>query len=256
MNKVSTKTRIELLYFLALKELKEKYKQAYFGFVWFLLVPVVTLGAFHVIFTRFFHFEIPNYVPFLFSGLIPWFYFSMSISQGIQAIADNANLVRKVAFPRVFLPLSVVITHGLTYLMSLCILIGYLAYKNELGSFTWTTLPACILATFIIIFNLASTLSYSYVTFRDIKPIADLGLFLLFYATPVFYSLEQIPSNYLPYFQYNPICLLIEFHRMCFLGVPSLIQVSTPLMIWLIASSIIHFFTWKTLDKNISDFVA
>lgn len=255
-NHRSIKQHYELLYFLTLKELKEKYKHAYLGFMWFLIIPFITLAALYTIFTFFFPMNVPNYAEYLLTGLIPWFFFSLSIGHGINSISGNANLVRKVAFQRLFLPASAALSNLLTYVISIFILVLFLAVRHQLDLKALPLLPVAAIALVVLIFNLTSIFAYTFVLFRDVRPIVELGIFLLFYATPIFYSLHQVPQSYAWVYQINPVCLIIELHRSILVTYESPIAYALPLTIWIVVSTIINYFTYKTLDKNIADFVA
>ena len=106
----------ELLFALAMKDLKIKYHQAAGGFAWMLITPLVQTGIFIFIFSSLFKVSIANYPLFLLSGLFPWSYLSNSLHDAANSILNNANLIKKTYFPREILPISNVITNLVTFL--------------------------------------------------------------------------------------------------------------------------------------------
>ncbi|MCB0327904.1 MAG: ABC transporter permease, partial [Bdellovibrionales bacterium] len=171
-----------LLYFFTLKELKERYKQAYFGFAWMLLVPIVTMATFYFIFTKIFPIEVKNYPIYLLSGLAPWFFFSNGVTQNTTALSGNANLIRKTVFPKHLLILANLNSNFFSYIFSLALISLYLIMSTgfQFRFFLYIPLSLCF---FAYSFFFSAPLSYLYIKYRDIKPISDLFIFLLFYAT-------------------------------------------------------------------------
>jgi lipopolysaccharide transport system permease protein len=207
----------ELLLNLALKELKVRYKSAVLGFFWSILQPLLMMIIFAVIFGIFLNLKSKMDVPypaFLIVGLFPWYFFSSSFSAATNAIVDNANLVKKVYFPRQVLPLSIILSNLANFLLSLVVLFVFifLIYRMDL---TWNLLylPVIILLQLVFITGLCMITGSLNVYYRDVKYIVEILLTVWFYATPIFYSMQMVPKMIKPLFYLNPMATLITMYR-------------------------------------------
>ncbi|MCI5071390.1 ABC transporter permease [bacterium] len=251
------KQHMELLYFLSLKNLKSKYKESYFGMLWMLLVPFVTMATFYVIFQFFMPMNIPHYPLYLISGLVPWFFISFSVNEGVYVMANNANLIKKIAFPRVLLPLSVTSTHALSYTISLLILIIFgLALGYPLAAHKLLLIPLLLIFQITFCACISIILGYLFAYYRDIGPIAELGVFILFYATPIFYTLDSMPKKLQLLAFLNPAIIYIDLHRFIFLPDLSFDQKKMLiLVVWTSIMLILAKFVHKTKNPLIADYV-
>ncbi len=187
--------------------------------IWMLVVPFVTMSTFYIIFSFFFPIAIEQYPLYLISGLIPWFFISFSVQHGVYVMANNGNLIKKIAFPRFLLPLSITCSNAITYLISMLILIiaAYaLNYPIMLKKIVF--LPVLFLLTTLFCASLAMILGYLYVFYRDLGPISELFIFILFYATPIFYNLDMIAKELHPFIYLNPVAVFIDLHHSVFLN--------------------------------------
>ncbi|MBU1627100.1 ABC transporter permease [bacterium] len=204
----------ELLLNLALKELKVRYKSAVLGFLWAILHPLLLMGIFALIFGVFMKLKIPKYPAYLLTGLIPWFFFSSSLSIATNSIVDNYNLVKKVYFPRKVLPLSIIISNFINFLLSLLVLFIFLylffgiSMTNRLFY-----LPLIVLLQLVFISGFCFITASLNVYYRDVKYIMEILLTLWFYATPIFYTLDMVPRWLIPLFYLNPMSSLITLYR-------------------------------------------
>jgi len=193
------------------KEIKARYKRAVFGFLWVILNPVLQMLIIGLIFS--FFIKIPNYFLFLFTGLLPWTFFSMSLSKATPSIVYERTLLQKAKFPIEAIPISIILSNFLHMVVSLLLLILLLFFINKLvflqiliiiPTLTW------LLALTIGISLLTATLQ---VRFRDINFFIQTLLILWFYATPILYNLSLIPSRLHFLFALNPLTSIFElFH--------------------------------------------
>jgi len=204
----------ELLFNLALKELKVRYKSAVLGFLWAVLHPVMLMIIFTVIFGIFMKFDIPNYPAYLLVGLIPWFFFSASLNVATNSIVDNYNLVKKVYFPRKVLPLSIIFSNFINFLLSLIVLFVflYLIFRIELSP-KLIYLPVIVLLQVVFISGFCFITASLNVYYRDVRYIVEILLTLWFYATPIFYTMDMVPRPFLPVFYLNPMASIITLYR-------------------------------------------
>ena len=111
----------DLLVMLTVKELKARYKSTYFGFLWAFINPLLQMIILSIVFKFFFRIQVENYSIFLFSGLLPWMFFSLSLTSGTSTLIDNRDILKKVVFPREILPLSAISANFVNFAASMVI---------------------------------------------------------------------------------------------------------------------------------------
>ncbi len=183
-----SRVRLELLSNLVRKDLKVKYKNSALGFLWSLANPLLYLAVFGVVFTKFLKNGIPDFWVLFMSGLLVWNFFNLSTLSGTGSIIGNANLVRKVRFPRVVLPLSSVGFAGVHFLLQTGVLLLTLLalYRPAFGPQIVLVLPALVV---VLVFTvgmalLASSLNVRY---RDVEHLLEIALIAWFWFTPIVY---------------------------------------------------------------------
>jgi lipopolysaccharide transport system permease protein len=204
-----------LILSFARRDIRAKYKQTLFGVAWAVIQPLSLMVVFTFVFSMFAHVEsdgIP-YPIFAYSALVFWTFFSLCVSQGTVAMTANANLVRKIYFPRETLLLAVMISAFMDLLIAAVLLVGmFFYYRIGLSwAFLWV-IPLLLLQaifTLAIIF-LSSSL---HVNFRDIGHGLPLLLQLWMFATPVAYPLASVPAWLLPTYMLNPMAGIIDGYR-------------------------------------------
>jgi lipopolysaccharide transport system permease protein len=180
----------ELIYFLTKRELQVRYKQSVFGISWALFQPLIFAGVFALIFGVVLKQQAPEglpYVVFVVAGVVPWLFTSQAILSGAGSLVQDADLISKVYFPRLALPIS----KGLSLLIDLAIalvvvVIVTLAYGVEIAS-TAYLVPAFLLLGVITSFAIATWLSAVNVKYRDVQVVVPLLVQILFFASPVLY---------------------------------------------------------------------
>lgn len=186
-----------LLYYLVVRELKGRYKSSVLGFLWTLLNPLLMMLVFTVVFTVILpNYAVPQYPIFLLCGLLPWNYFSASVIGSIHSVVGNANLVKKVYFPREILPIATVLAQLINFLLALLVLFALLLIFRMPLSPRWWMLPLVILLHTCFTIGLALILSAVNVYYRDTMMIMDVVIMAWFFLTPVFYPLDVLPRSY------------------------------------------------------------
>ncbi len=215
----------EILYFLAWKDIKIKYKQALLGFVWALLQPVMMMIVFiifrKVVFIWTGNADVP-YPMFVLSGILFWNLFSNGITLSSNSIVSNAHIIKKIYFPRIFYPISAILVSLFDFLMGILIYLPIMIYYNLYPN-VWfiLILPAGIILTIMITMGVGSFFSALNVKYRDIKYVLPFIIQLLFFISPVFYSHSFITNKFLQIFYYiNPITGVLELIRFGLFGTP------------------------------------
>ncbi len=246
----------ELLRNLISRNLEVKYKYSIFGFLWSLLNPLCTLSIYTIAFSYILKVKVENFPIFLMCGLLPWSYFTTSLSMSTLSIINNRNLVQKVYFPREILPISVVLTCLIEFLLTFIILIPGLFFFNTTLSTTILYIPFLVLIETIFIIGGALLFSSLTVYLRDVKYLLDVLLKLWFWMTPIVYPLLMVPESFKQVILLNPMATFIIAYRNLLLEA----SIPSPAM-WLklsvtsVISLIIGYLVFQRCERNFADYV-
>ena len=215
----------ELFYFFTWRDIKVKYKQTFLGILWIVIQPVIMSMIFTYFFKTHFHLESGRlpYALYVFSGLIPWNIFSSGISNSGNSMINNANILKKIYFPRLIIPISAVLVSVFDAISSIVVFTFMLIYFNVQIDFSFFLfyLPVSIIITTLSTFGIGSLLSALNVKYRDFRYLIPFFIQALMFLTPVIYPISVISNNTLKYFlSINPIYSAIEILRMPFSNCP------------------------------------
>jgi len=210
----------DLLYFLILRGIKAKYAQSVLGVGWAILQPLVQTVVFTIIFGNLAGLSSDGvpYVLFSFVAMVPWNYFSGILSESANSLVANKNLLSKVYFPRLILPLSAVFSKLLDFGIGFLAMIGFFVYFQYAPSWNVIFLPVVLLVLIMASLGVGMILSAMAVQYRDVNHAMSFMVRLLMYAAPVVYSIEIIPEKYRLVYALNPMVGVIEGMRAMFLG--------------------------------------
>ena len=214
-----------LIQSLVARELKARYRGSVLGFVWSFVNPLLLLLIYSFVFTT----VMPNnvvgvqpYALFMFCGILPWTWFSSSLSEAAGSLIAGGNLIKKVLFPAEILPIVSVLTNMVNFFLGLLILVPSLMYFGRLHlTFHLLWFPVAVLVQLLFTLALAFGLSALTVHFRDIKDLLANLLTLWFFSTPIIYSWQQDNvKRYKQLFDLNPFThLAISYQEILFYGV-------------------------------------
>ena len=218
----------ELLWLISLTEFKRTYFGTVLGYVWSLLRPLLLFGILYVVFSQFVgvNAEVEDYPLLLLSGIVLFFTFGEMSGGAVTSMVDRESLVRKVGFPRMAVPLSVVIAATFSLGLNLVIVAIFVAASGASPRWSWLLLPVPIALLLILGTGLAMLLSALYVPFRDVRPIWEVFQQALFYATPILYPVEKVAersATLAKVVMANPLAVIVQEFRHLLLGpsVPS-----------------------------------
>jgi lipopolysaccharide transport system permease protein len=206
----------DLLYTWAYRIIRARYQQSVLGGLWAIIVPVATTLIFSVIFTYFIPIntgDVP-YLVFSYTAMVPWTLFSSSITDMVDSLTGNMNLVSKIYFPREILPIA----STLARLVDAFIAFGILALLMLYYRMT-VSIPGLLLLPFILLIQIALSMGIGLiggalnVFYRDIRHIFVLGLQLWFYASPIIYPVTSVPEKLRPLYFLNPMAGVLEGYR-------------------------------------------
>lgn len=212
----------DLLYFLTLRGIKARYAQSILGVSWAIIQPLFSTIVFTLVFGGLAKVDSDGMPYFLFSylALWPWNYFSGTLTESANSLIQNANMITKVYFPRMVLPLSAILSKLLDFLIAFVVVIVLLIYFQVTPGWGLLILPVLILQLLMTSLGIGMFLSALAVKYRDVKHALSFIVQLLLYAAPVVYSTNAVPEKYIPFYILNPMVGVIEGFRAAFLNRP------------------------------------
>ena len=256
----------ELLYFFTWKEIKVRYKQAFLGILWTLLQPLAMMLIFVLLLSQGLGLKtgaIPTPIYYL-SGLLIWNLFNHSVTYASQAMVSNGNIIKKIYFPRLVIPISATLTASFDFLISLGLFLGLLLYYeiNSDLAIAWINLIISVLIGYIVTiftaFSLGTFLSAINVKYRDVRYILPFLIQTLFFITPVMYDTSVIQQPWIKQIlQLNPLNFAIELIRNNLTNISSFALPSITL--WVPAIVIILYmiaiYTFRKTEAYFADIV-
>lgn len=210
----------ELLYFLIWREVKVRYKQTMIGGAWAILQPLMTMAIFSIIFGRFA--KIPSdglpYPIFAYAALLPWMFFAQALTRSGTSLVENANLITKVYFPRLMIPLGAASAPIVDFIVSFMVLLCMMAWYGIHPTWGILALPLLLLLTLMTAFSVNLWLSPLNVKYRDVGHAFPFLVQFWMYASPVAYPLSLIPEKWQFLYSLNPMVGVIEGFRWALLG--------------------------------------
>jgi lipopolysaccharide transport system permease protein len=248
----------ELLYALVGRELKLRYKQTAIGVSWVLLQPLVTMLIFTVIFGGLA--KMPSdgvwYPVFALTALLPWTYFSQAVTRAGGALVSNANLVSKIYFPRILLPLSAVIAPLVDFVLSLGLLFGMLIYAGIPFTWKFLTLPIFILIAMISALGVGLVVSATNVKYRDVGHAIPFVMQIWMFVSPIVYPVSLVPEKWRFIYGLNPMAGVIEGFRWALLEQtapdPMLMTASFIVFVVFLLVSLVYF---RQMERQFADVI-
>ncbi len=242
----------EMIYSLVQKELRGKYKGSVLGFLWSLLIPLFQLVIYTIVFSVFMNSPIEKFYIFLFVALVPWLFFNSCISSGATSIIQQKNLVEKIYFPRMVLPIAYTISYFINMLLSFIIVFAAILVSGIGIRFgvLWY-LPIIMLIEFIMGIGGALLFSALTVYFRDLEYILNIITMAWMYMTPILYSLEQIPEAIRSWLFLNPMTAVIVAYRdiLYYQQAPDM-KTLLYAIVWGVVTLVVGWIAFQKLQKN------
>jgi lipopolysaccharide transport system permease protein len=248
----------ELLYFLVWRDVKVRYKQTALGAAWAVLQPFLTMIVFSVFFGRLA--GVPSdgipYPIFAYTALLPWQLFSNALSESGNSLVANQQLIKKVYFPRLVIPLSAVIGGLVDFGIAFVILLGMLAYYGIAPSAAVLTLPIFLLLAAATALAVGIWLAALNVRYRDVRHTIPFLVQFWLFATPIAYSSSLVPEKWRVLYGLNPMAGVVEGFRWALLGKRSgigpLVFVSVAAIVLLLLGGLFYF---RRMEKTFADVI-
>lgn len=248
----------ELIFFLTWRDIKVRYKQAVLGIAWALLQPILTVLIFTVIFGILLGTPSQGlpYPLFALSALLPWQLFASALQRSSVSLVGNANLITKIYFPRLAIPLSTVLAALVDFGVSLVVLIGVMVYYRHLPGVNTLWLPLIILLALMTALAVGLWLSALNVQYRDVQHMVPFIIQVWMYASPIVYPIETIPEGiWRLLYGLNPMVGVIQGFRWALLGgdPPDITMlISIGVVVALLVSGLYYF---RRMEKTFADVV-
>jgi len=248
----------ELLYFLVWRDVKVRYKQTALGIAWVVLQPLVATVIFTVVFGNLAKIPSGNlpYPLFAFAALLPWNYFAGALTRAGTSLVNNANLITKIYFPRLIIPLAGVINGLVDFGISLIVLVALMIYYGVVPNAAVLLLPFFLLMAIGTALGVSLWLAALGVQYRDVNYLLPFLSQVWMYATPVVYPASLFPERWRPLLGLNPMAGVVEGFRWALTGsgdAPGpLLLVSVGIIVVLLVSGLVFF---RNTERTFADVV-
>lgn len=252
----------ELLYFLVWRDVKVRYKQTLLGVLWVILQPLASMTIFTILFGVLLKApsgDVP-YPVFAFAGLLPWNYFASALTRSSTSVVNSANLLTKIYFPRLVIPLSAVLSSLVDFAVSAAVFAVIMLIYGIVPTTSIFLLPLFLLLAMITALGFGLWLSALNVRYRDVNYLVPFLVQIWMYLTPVVYATTLIPERYRFLLSLNPMTGVIEGFRRALLGpgvtdtvlAPGLVAVSVGIALVVFFSGLVFF---RTTERTFADIV-
>jgi lipopolysaccharide transport system permease protein len=211
----------ELLFFLIWRDVKVKYKQTAFGAGWAILVPLVSTIVFTLVFNRGLHVKPEYKVPyplFVFTAMLPWTYFTACLSASSMSIVGNQNLITKVFFPRLIIPLGSVVAPVIDFLCAFTVLVGMFLWYGRVPHWHAVVIPFFLAMALLTAFGVGLWLSALNVRYRDVPYALPFLTTIWFFVTPVLWGITAVKPHTQTLLALNPMTGVVDGFRWSVLG--------------------------------------
>jgi homopolymeric O-antigen transport system permease protein len=250
----------ELFRVLAWRDISVRYKQTVIGAAWALIRPFLTMVVFTVIFGKLANLPPDGTAPYalmVFAGMLPWSFFATAVGDASNSLLGNANLISKVYFPRLIVPIAAVMVAFVDFLISFAILAALMVWYQFMPGWQILLLPAFMSVAVIVSFGIGVWITALNVKYRDFRYVVPFIVQLGLYASPVGFSSNIIPQQWRLVYSLNPMVGVIDGFRWCILGAES--QLYWP-GFWL-SLIVAGFFLWlgirrfRKMEKSFADLI-
>jgi ABC-2 type transport system permease protein len=208
-----------LTFLLAVSDFKVRFAGSVLGYVWTLMRPLLVFGVLYLVFTRVVRFgqHVQHYPVYLISGLVLFNFVSEATTLAVTSLVDRASLVRKIAFPRMVVPLAAALNALFNLAMGLVAVVIFALANGVAPRVSWLQVPLLLAFLLAFVVGLSLLLSPLFVRYRDVRQIWEVLLQLLFYASPVIYVMSDVPEAFKPFEVANPLAVVVTQMRHAFI---------------------------------------
>jgi ABC-2 type transport system permease protein len=204
-----------LTYTLAKTDFKLRFFGSALGYLWSLVRPLLLFGVLYFVFTEIVKFGdgVKHYPVYLLSSIVLFTFFSETTSRGVTSLVDRENLLRKIRFPRMVIPLSVALHALFNLTLNLIVVFIFIFASGIEPTLDWLQIPLLVGVMVVLATGVTMLVSALFVRFRDVQPIWEVVLQLLFYGSPVIYVITEVPDSFRELVAFNPIAVVLTQWR-------------------------------------------
>lgn len=241
----------EMMYNLVRKDLRTRYKGSVLGFLWTFINPLLQLIVYSIVFSNIMRVNVEKFYIYLFVALIPWLFFTTSILGGATSILSSKDLIKKIYFPRLIIPLSTVNAAFMNMIFSMAVVFIVLIVSGIGLSKYIFLLPVILLLEYLFALGLSFIFAALNVYFRDLEHILGIVTMAWFYLTPIVYTVDMIPEKYLGLFYLNPMVhIIIAYRDILYYKQMPYLETLGSIFLWSIGFIIIGYVVFQKLQKN------
>lgn len=196
-----------------LRDLRNKYKRSVLGYLWAMLHPLAMMAVLAVVFSNLVRISAKDYAVFLLAGLLPWNYFSSTVMMSLGSMRNNARLFSQIPVPKYLFIMSIALSNLFNLVVALIPLMFIMVLMGRPLAPSILAFPLVLLPLILVVLGLSLLLAASNVFFDDTAHLAEVGIGILYFLSPVLYSREHLPEGVLNYLVLNPLFYQIEFFR-------------------------------------------
>ena len=241
----------EMIFSLVRKDLRTRYKGSILGFLWTFVNPLLQLIVYSVVFSSIMRVQMDKYYIYMFVGLLPWLFFCNCVQGGATSVMSGQDLIKKIYFPRLVLPIATVSAAFMNMLFSMIVMFAALFVSGKGITMQIIYLPLLLLLLYFLGLGLAFVFSACNVYLRDLEHILGIITMSMFYVTPVIYPVSMVPERFLKILYLNPMTpMVVAFQDILYYQraphLDTLITVVAYAMISLVAG----YFIFRKLQRN------
>lgn len=195
------------------KEIRGKYKGSWLGVIWTFLNPLLMLLVYSIVFPYILRVDVEHYTIFMMVALVPWTFFTNAVQSGTGSIVRDGALLKKVYFPREIIPISIVTSALVNFLITCIIMVIFIYFSGVGFTYHCVLFPLIVLLQYVITLAIVFILSAINVYIRDVDHFVSIIIMLAFYVTPIVYKADMLPGKFSWALKTNPMAQIIEAYR-------------------------------------------
>jgi lipopolysaccharide transport system permease protein len=248
----------ELLYFLVWRDIKVRYKQTALGAIWAIIQPFTTMVVFSLFFGKLAKMPSDNipYPIFCYAALVPWTFFANGLTQSSESLIGNANLIRKVYFPRLTIPVAAVLSGIVDFGLAFIVLLAMMLYYGIVPTFNVVWLPFFFLLALVCSLGIGLWVSALNLKYRDVRYVIPFLTQIWLFVTPIAYPSSMLPARWQLVYGLNPMAGVVRGFRWALLGTRTapgpIIVVSSLASLLILAGGVFYF---RRMERTFADLV-
>lgn len=204
---------LQVVLYKTYADLVSETQRFYIGYLWWIIEPIIDMCVYYLLFGILFKNRTPDFVPFLFVGILTWRWFQSSLMIAASSILSSKGLMNQVYLPKIIFPTVALLTNTFKFIVAFSLLLGFCQIYGLPIGVTYTALPLLLLVEFLFIVGTSYIIAGLVPFFPDLRVIVQHSLQVIFYLSGIFFAISSLPERFQPYLRLNPMASLIEGFR-------------------------------------------